>query len=256
LALSQKYRDAIAKVRCPTADLWRVDFLVKYFFIFDYAAHETDFRWIVRAFDDMVPNLELLYPLMVELDKQYNPLKEVVVRGNCIVNGPVYLQGGAGTILSRAAFEMLAGHMEETLDHYQEIQRDNYDDIIFGWLLERLDIPLVTTQSTAFLGYEFEGSGKYAMRTGNFSVLPECPERLDQEGCRRYVAPVRNIVFHHGGTPGKRNLHFNEHLEQFKNLWSAPLDVQYYIGQHSFGWIPHMCRGTPSENPSAPFVHP
>jgi hypothetical protein len=204
----------------------------------------------------MIPNINLIFPLMIELEKQYDPLTDFVVRGNCIVHGLSYPQGGVGTIISRFAFKTMSDKMEAMLPILPLGTLSGYDDMLFGAMIKKLNISVAETQSTAFLGYRFDGPGEPAMRTGNFSGLPPCPVRLDQEGCRRYFAPVRDIVFHHDGTDGPRSLDFEEELEMMRNLWNAPPDVQWYVAEFHEGYIPRMCRRTPPAPGKGRFVKP
>jgi hypothetical protein len=236
-----------------------VAFLLQYFFIFDYAAHETDFRWIVRAFDDTVPNVDLLAPMLADLEADFDPLTDFVLRGNCIVQGEPHFQGASVTLLSRFAFEQLSNftYAQWAARNCTLNSRLCYDDIQFGWILEQIGIPIGPLQNTAFLGYSVTKDGAAAMETGNFSALPRCPERLNQNGCRRYFAPVCEIVFHREGTNRLRWRTFSDHRRVLKNLWNAPPQVQFHVGEYLLSYQASMCWKESVDRPrNQRFVHP
>jgi hypothetical protein len=259
LAPSRRYRD-IARSAILNGNIWS-RFLVDYFFIFDYAAHETDFRWILRAFDDMIPNMDLLLPLVRHLDLQYDPLTQFVVRGNCIAKRHgAYPQGGVGTILSHFACQQLSARATEAIRGYinnsfPEIADDLYDDSYFGFFLKSLGIDIAETQSTAFLGRRFEGAGAIAMETGVFTGLPLCPEKIDQWGCRRFLSPVRDIVFHHEGAQTPRSRNFTDHYRIMRNLWTAPENIQFHMGEYNLMVIPQMCQNPAPQTSGPRFLH-
>lgn len=225
--------------------------LVQDFFIFRYAALETDFKWILRASDRMLFNIDLLLPLMKELEQQYNPLTEFVVRGNCIVKGPAFLEDHVGVLFSRFAFQKLFNRAEETLRGFEKLQDRRRCDMRLAWLLEELAFDVGNAQSTAFIGADFSDEEIGFINGDSLFELPDCPPILNQEGCRHYIAPIKDIVFFHTAS----RMTFSKQKQLFQAIGQLSPEVHFYMGEFHIAFIPKLCRKSPESLTDKRFVH-
>jgi hypothetical protein len=193
------------------------------FYSFQYALSDPSVRWVYRGYDDILINFHLLLPYMVELSRKYDPLNEFIVRGDCVVNGPVYAQGGAGMVLSRRAVEVLSRKARHAI---WDINGD-FDDQRLGYVFENLKWNAGECSSSAFLGFSFEKAEWQRVEKGDFDRLEECERPKEWEnGCRRFLLSARQIVFFHAGMDWKMTqIDFKTRTTMARNLWKAPPDV-------------------------------
>jgi hypothetical protein len=209
----------------------------KRFFVWNYVLEHTDARWIFCGFDDIYINFDLLLPYMLALERRWNPLEDIVIRGDCIVNGPIYLQGGAGSVFSRAAVRQLAPLGNYTVwGIWQE-----HDDQRLGRTIDQANIDIVYTSSSAFWSCDWGDEKFRGLETGNYSDLDvqnPCPKisELDRNGCRKYLAPINQVVFFH-----TKYTNFDQRMQMTKNVWNAPPWLFFY---HYEGWLSQPCRYT------------
>jgi hypothetical protein len=206
---------------------WPAREVAKYYFIFNYAFQNTSSRWIYRGFDDALIKFDILLDYIRELERRYDPLEDVVVRGDCIVNGPIYPSGGPGSIFSRAAVQKLASYGNFSI---WEIPY-GVDDQKFALVLLEAGIDPGGTASSAFFEY-FDEIDNWT----NSTVKEICPlvESLGNLGCHKFVAPLNQIVFFHGG-----KYPFEQRFERVKKIWSA----QSWVYFHSDGgYQVRLCR--------------
>jgi hypothetical protein len=212
-----------------------------------YILRCTTARWIWRGDDDSLINFELLPHYARQLNSMYDPLRDVVVKGDCIVNGPVYPQGGAGVVLSRRAVELLEVWGDYSVWGFFHDEPDKRQGVI----LEKILPEIGTLSSTAFLGCSFSEHEIWMLQQQNFSDLEPCPDVQPWQpgrGCREMTAPTRQIVFFHIGKvfhngPG----YLMERWQIANNLWTAPPDVAFRsTGRTNKG----LCRIQPGHSPT------
>jgi hypothetical protein len=225
---------------------WMGRFTAQYFWSFKYILFNTSARWIWCGDDDILINFELLPRYARRLARLYDPLRDFVVRGECIKYGVVYPQGGSGIVFSRRAIEMMEPFANFSIWGFWE----KYPDRRVGVVIGKVHRDVGSCASSAFLG-SFLPRGNFSMlKTGNFSGLEPCPPSQHGRECRVGSAPVNQVVFFHIGTVFENGPGFlKERLEYAKNLWSAPSDVWY--------WAPSpeakaLCRGPSQDN--FPFI--
>jgi hypothetical protein len=197
------------------------------FWTFQYIVEHTIARWIFMSDDDILINFDLLPAFMSALDRKYDPIHDVVVRGDCIMNGPVYPQGGSGVILSRRAVEQLAPLANYSIWGFWE----GCPDQRLGHVMNKVFSGTSWYTSTAFLGQPLEGLNFESARSGIFTKLPSCPDpaKFSHEGCQRFLAPVRQIVFYHVGTSFHNEAGWlKERFAIAHNLWKAPPQVSFW----------------------------
>jgi hypothetical protein len=212
---------------------WMVRETAKHYFIFNYVLGNTNARWIFRSFDDIVINWPLVESFIRVLEEKYDPLTDVVLRGDCVVNGPTYFQGGSGVLLSRAAVEKVASMGSLAIWNVTKWHEDDYR---FGVVLAALRIDIGRAATPEFVGYPWSDTERELVLGRNFSQLPACPDvaELQIAGCKRFVAPVREIVFYHHSW-----LSIAEQRAIATELWSAPDWVHFYRPK---GVEPILCQ--------------
>jgi hypothetical protein len=201
---------------------WVIRETAKYYFIFNYVLGHTNARWIFRSADDIVINWQLVEGFIRVLDEKYDPLRDVVLRGDCVVNEEVYFQGGAGVLLSRAAVKKVASMGSLAIWNVTEGHGDDYR---FGVVLAELRIDIERAAMPEFVGYPWSDTEREMILARNWEKLPACPDvaELEISGCKKFVAPVRGLVFYHhswGSIADQRAI--------ARGLWSAPDWVHFY----------------------------
>jgi hypothetical protein len=210
--------------------------------IFTYVVKCTTARWIWRGDDDILINFELLPQYARLLDHMYDPLRDVVVKGDCIKNGPIYPQGGAGVLMSRRAVELL----EPWGNYFIWGFFEDVPDKRFGVILEKImsDVGMIT--SSAFLGCRLSESDFSKLRRQNFSDLAPCPDVPTGQGgrgCRPIAAPTHQIVFFHVGSVFENGPGFlRDRLGFARILWTASSDIAFHV---TGGYQKGLCRILP-----------
>jgi hypothetical protein len=185
-------------------------------------------RWLFRGTDDTVVNFDLLEEFFQDLEVQRDPLKEVVVLGDCVRHEDwLYPQGGSGYLLSRAAVQLIEPLRDEWVNRW-----GGPEDMSFGSFLESLKIPMKGVSSAAFMGHAFSREVLFKLRERNWEGFPTCPklDLLPTEPCGQVLARVRDVVFFHeyeGNWPGT--------IENARGIFEAPPGLYYYRG-------PNACR--------------
>jgi hypothetical protein len=231
LAVTEQYR-ALERLAASQRG-FQAALLAKYFFAFNYVIGETKARWIYRGADDTMVDIALLRQYINKLNRRYDPLSEVVVRGHCIsVSGHQYPQGGSGVILSRRAVEKIAPMGLSVLTGMNQ-----YEDIQFGLVLRRIGVNIETeAECRAFIGTPFTDSDRRALEAQDFSFLPKCPDNpCPSCPCTRFLAPLRQVIFTH-----TLNWYpFQQRLAVSRGASNAPRNVYWH---HRDALYPSLCR--------------
>jgi hypothetical protein len=93
-----------------------------------YCINNSNCQWVMSIDDDYLINIENLEIMMLELNSNYNPFLQPVMKGFCINNLELkisYLQGGSGYIFSRKACEIIFSRYEEFAWNF-----NNHEDIL------------------------------------------------------------------------------------------------------------------------------
>jgi hypothetical protein len=204
----------------PELERWPIRTAAGQFYAFEYALRETNARWIGRLFSDTVINFDRLLPYMRELDRRYDPLTDVVLRGDCVAPGFPYLQGGSGYILSRRALEVLVPYARYSIWGFWE----DHDDQRLGHVMGRLRIHAYPCGSSAFIGIRVRDEDWERITQGNWAGMITCPMQMVMgKPCPRFVAPVSQIVFHHAGrVPEWDTIGYRGMMALLRNLWAQP----------------------------------
>lgn len=91
----------------------------------DFVSKQNN-RWLLRTTDDVVIDLFEMQKYIDHLEKNYDPLKHIVIKGQLVKKH--YLHGGAGYFLSRAAAILLL----EEFKKFPVRKVDYGDDVVLG----------------------------------------------------------------------------------------------------------------------------
>jgi hypothetical protein len=162
-------------------------------------------------------NFDRLSAYMGEIEKGHDALTEFVIRGECIVNGPLYPQGGSGVLFSRHAVERLIPLSRYSIWGFWE----DCPDKRLGRLTAVLGIDGGECASSAFLGSLLDLRTIARIDARDFAALSPCPRERTRVGrCKSLVSPVNRYVFFHlGNVEGYNNL--SQRMEFARKLWGA-----------------------------------
>jgi hypothetical protein len=203
---------------------------------FDYVLRETTAKWIFRSDDDILINFEMLLPFMIEMENKYDPLTQIIIRGDCIRHGRMYPQGGAGVLLSRRAIEVLLPLGNFSIWGFWEDSPDKR----LGRLMEELDLQNDDCSSSVFLGESLSEEDLERVMNGQFKGLKECPKvRCVQRGCYERIGLTSQLVFYHVGNiwASERN-EFEKRIQIAEKLWRGPKELAVF---HDGGYGRELC---------------
>ncbi|EAY15202.1 hypothetical protein TVAG_201960 [Trichomonas vaginalis G3] len=120
--------------------------------------YSTDLDWYARTTDDCLVDIRKLPQMMSELESEYDPRKDIVVKGH-LIQSPVivkgrnfaYLHGGSGWIMSRAAVHEFLLHEKEYVDEYYS-EYAKGDDVITFQMMNKMHLKPNQINSYRFLG--------------------------------------------------------------------------------------------------------
>jgi hypothetical protein len=204
-----------------------------FFFCLNYFLESTSARWFYRGTDDTILNFRLLPLYITDLERHYDPLRQFLVQGNCIIvpwSQFAYPQGGAGYLFSRFACEQIAPMARYVLSHGHGAE-DNY----MGEFLNELNFTGVMVTSDKFFGYTIHEEQREILMTRDYDKLPVCPRMPNggPDGCRRFMSPTQNLVFFHQALP------FDEYYRSLaSHVFTTPPSIKWWMVYHE----PELCR--------------
>jgi hypothetical protein len=210
----------------------------KFFFALDFFLSTTSARWMWRGTDDVVINVPRLASLISVMEERSNPLREFVAKGNCMTGTSYgqeipFLQGGAGYLLSRFACQQLLPWAK-----YVQLTGMKEEDAHFGdFLRTEMHVSGPNMTSSAFVGYTIKPSDQRALIKKNFTAMSVCGDPNEGspgwEGCGKFRAPLRNVVFFH------QHLQFSKYsIKLAKAVFRAPDWVWWWMTDYE----PNLCR--------------
>lgn len=135
--------------------------------------NNTDLHWFIRTTDDVYVGLSQIAKLIGDLEKQYNPLQDIVVKGNALVTGDwFFLHGGSGWIMSRAAVEKLL-----SLEKIKPFNDRETDDTQIVYYFKLMGIDATNSDSLSIIGTPINKSQKFeVLHKENYNELHCCPK--------------------------------------------------------------------------------
>jgi hypothetical protein len=215
---------------------------------FDYYLENSQADWFYRGTDDTFLVMRNLPDYIGELNRKYDARTDRVVFGNCLnmdasINKKyrlikerwIFLQGGAGFLMSRAAVE--AGRKVLNEAWVRNISRPE-DYLVSRILFQVLGFSSWQATSPYFLGMSFPEKQVELILSNSVEKLPPCPKPSDKScpGCRGFVAPVKWLVAFHG--------HGSEaDLSQIESLLGKLLDQPVNVMWWMKEYDPMLCYG-------------
>jgi hypothetical protein len=206
------------------------------FFYLGYAAahrflNETDLPWFIRTTYDVYLHLPNLIHFINELDLRYDPLRDIVLKGELIERpsgGFAYIHGGPGWIMSRAAVKAYVELEKEVEAVY--ISKGSGDDITIVNFTGRVGLRRKETFSNRFCGLPIRGILDALDEKRDFSLVKEnCSTNPE---FRQHIK-LKDIAFLHNGQEVNWAVKIGDWL-----IRNAPDDV--YIEATRF-WA-NLCR--------------
>lgn len=184
-----------------------------------YFYQNTTFKWYLRTTYDCFIHLPNLYSFIHKLNSQYNPMKDIVFKGDHIGD---FIHGGPGWIMSRAAvYEYLKMEDEMKIEYNKSWHGDDVNIMLFP---KKLNLTFQDVYVPEFAGWPVKDSSYSSLIQSNFNYSNISTI------CQRKFQPtkVNSIVIWHNGraydyvnTIGKKiideapdfvGLHFFRHL--------------------------------------------
>jgi hypothetical protein len=194
------------------------------FFSLTYFLEKRREPWFYRGVDDSIMNLPRLPSFLGDLNSRFDPLTDVVVRGDCVMSkGYLFIQGGSGFICSRAAARRL-----NNITAFMKVWA-LAEDVTMGLFLDSLGIGVLNSCSGAFMGHGtvLASSTRRTVKcpTHNTSRVPIHLER------------VRDLLVYH--KKDFAGLFLQSVLPLARSLFKAPESLRWFLTSDDF--TPQMC---------------
>ena len=202
-----------------------IDLFVKDYFLLSYFYYETNYRWVYRGVDDTAINVNYIKKYFKQLESKYNPLKEKVILGNCLIDRIYsFLQGGSGYIFSRKAVKEMLPHFKAVID-----ECNVPEDVLHNRFLEFLGISLSKASSEHMIGHSFFNDDYSRIYKNDFSGIIKCPKpiKVSKNQCRKFHSPVNQLLILH-------------QLTSDPNVAISLSDILFNVKDNSIHW--YMCR--------------
>lgn len=170
-------------------------FLFRLVFYLNFASardfyDNTSLKWYLRTTYDCYIHLSNLYRYIQKLNGEYNPNKDIVMKGD---HNKYFIHGGPGWIMSRAAVkEYLNFENEMTVSYLKNSQGDDVNIMLFA---RKYNLTYSDIYSPEFSGWPVKDESYGQLIRSNFSysniTLP----------CRKDLSPkkVNSLVIWHNG---------------------------------------------------------
>ena len=161
--------------------------------------NSTSLPWIVRTTEDCFCNVELFNQYIRRLNSQYNPNRDIVVKGQvCRLsgdpNGPMYVHGGPGWILSRAAAREWLKNLDE-LNRLYKFYPSFGDDVFLEYFKKMVNLTNSDIDAVEFIGPPLNPADRDMLAAGNMS-FPQCADVARTKFDMRFI---KTAVFWHSG---------------------------------------------------------
>jgi hypothetical protein len=207
------------------------------FVVVNYTLEHTNARWMARVTDDVIINFAKLGQLINRLELRHDPLKEFVLKAQCVDFherrwwGP-YPQGGSGFVLSRFACEISKSHQIPMLRALT-----SWEDTSIGFYMAQMNVPFMIMAGNNFIGHTPDGyQWGVLSKLGTMPLCSSIPlAKLGTNHCGRFLTPLNEVVFVHlWPSPNVDRV-----IEVAEKYFQAPSWVMW---DNSVGGDPKFCR--------------
>jgi hypothetical protein len=164
-----------------------------------YFLTNTTFKWFIRTTEDAFVHLKRLPQMLRDLEQQFDPLKDFVFKGQSVSldTTVIFVHGGSGWIMSRAACEFYQANMAE-------INRIFFaepwgDDLMPSALLQITKGKWEELDHIGWIGSPMDDQSSARVKIGNYSGLPICPTWKFQVEKQRLGRYFKDLVVWHSG---------------------------------------------------------
>ena len=152
----------------------------------------TGLNWYLRTTYDCFIHLPKLYRFIQKLNRQYDPTKDIVFKGDHIGH---FIHGGPGWIMSRAAVYEYLKMKDEMEDEY--FKNGFGDDVNIMLFPKKYNLTFNEIYTPEFVGWPVKDSSYNDLINSNFNysnVTTICKKELQK-------AKVNSIIIWHNGCP-------------------------------------------------------
>ena len=180
--------------------------------------NSTNLPWIVRTTEDCFVNNDLFKEYFERLNAQYDPYKDVVAKGQVILlagdpEGPMFVHGGSGWIMSRAAAVLWLKHLDE-LNKLYAFHPSYGDDVFLDHFRKMIHLRNRDIDAVEFIGPPLAPEDREMLAARNYS-FPACSDVRRSANDKRFI---KKAVFWHSGDS------LNLQVERGKEIQSTVAD--------------------------------
>ena len=129
-------------------------------------------KWYFRGTHDTFVNLTALNELIEELEKKYDPMKEVALAYNLHEYAKIYYpQGGTGWLFSNYAVKQFASGIQ----NFKRMCLTLFDDVALSLLMQSMNIDVMKWKSDRFI-CTFPNQQLDVVKHKNWLETPKCPK--------------------------------------------------------------------------------
>lgn len=167
-----------------------VDRAAKRLTLAEYFLNHTNFNWLWIMTEDVSIDLDRVKRFIKNLNKQYDTNEEVVVLGNAVGVQVCFLQGGVGSIFSRAAAEKFVEFGPTWVSKHVH----KYDDVEMNAFLDYINKKPKDLDVGGFIGH--------LLNISTFGQpLPNCSKTKVSTACGPAYHPIDNLFGVHWSLP-------------------------------------------------------
>lgn len=193
----------------------------------DFFLRNNKTRWILRTTEDSFINYRELQSFQEELEKKYDPLKDIVMIGQLceysLFPPRAFIHGGSGWIMSRKAAQLYLEHKDQQLEY---LANSNHygDDVVTQMFIDKYQLPYEDIHSQRFLGTKLDDESVKMLITNRYHLTPECPPNpIDMPITRAHI-PFYNLINWHSGRRDVISI-----VEGWKILSHVPHNIYVFL---------------------------
>ena len=212
-----------------------------------YFLEQTNHEWYLSATDDVYIDFDGIDLMLEELEKEYNPLTDYVIKGHCFWNKYAYLQGGTGYLFSRAAAKQF--YENGAIDWIKSIEEP--DDMATRLMFKYLSLSISSSACPYMFGIGFTSDQHVESPHFYRYIHKKCPKNNTGDGeCRGGIFPLSKLYILHVA-PYSDKVNIMNNFIKARNKYN---DIYFYHSREESKWI-HFCKGDPYINDDYELVY-